>query len=207
MNINVTQVINDFKEFKTNFGTIIANSPEIQLSVYAHKFANSLNIKQLPRHTVICFPKIARPATFINAQIIMLFANESDQLIYQYAHELCHIVLGKFPKEFAWFAELLCCTCSNFFTDENNTFRDNVYPLKCNYENYLSIKSILTNNPTAVYEHNLQFKTLINSYCLEYRDIDFPYLLSQFVAAKGNRDVLTLLIDRLFLDIRTALKM
>lgn len=207
MEINITQKINNFREFKNYFGTQISDSFDLNLPVYALKLALSLGIKEIPKHTIICLPGIANPVTFHESQLIMLFANDPEEFIYQYAHELCHLLLGNFPKDLKWFSELLCCTCSNVLTEASNKCRDPLLPLKDNYNNFLAIKNILSDKPTAVYDHEeRKFPTLICSYCFENPNFNFIDLLNQSVASKGNRDVLISLIDQLFHNIQATMK-
>ncbi len=198
--------IDNWREYNSFFGKIITDSSELvtELSKYAASFFSSLNLENYPRHTIICLPEMASPVAFHNSHLICLFAGSINQYLFQYAHELCHIVLGPFPQKLKWFAELLCCSCSYFYLDEKNISQSidlekDILELKQNLNNYLAIKDLLTSNPTAVYSHEThQFEALIWSYFKLHTEFSFIDLLSRArLSAHSNQGLNDIVLETL----------
>lgn len=190
--------IDNLREFVCSFGAIITNDATIynNLLKYTQDFLRHISCSISMNYTVVCLPSLASPVAFHNSHIVFLFADNVDQYLFQYAHELCHVQLGPFPQQLKWFAELLCCSCSYFCLDVSNSSRffeleHSPKTFEQNLANYVAIKYSLSSDPYTVYNsEKFQFKTLIYRYYELHPDFDFFGYLNRAIAYRDNCDYL-----------------
>lgn len=156
----------------------------------------------VPPHTVIIFPVSYSnneiPVSYIEQNLIFLFPLENisysirEYVIYQYLHELGHLLTGSFPQSYKWVGELLACSCNFFFFPKDNqvgSFYDvcitkETLDFEQIKSNFRLISTCLADNQRMVYKDNYQIKSALYSYSLEHSDFDFVSLLKQFSATK-----------------------
>ena len=166
---------------------------------YHEKISASLKIFkdvgiEIQKHTVIVFPDNFKdvtkmeelPASYFYPDIIMLFPLLNEEgVMYQYLHELGHIITGRFPQEIMWAAEIISCSCNFFlFPQDTNCYLNFIspliLPLKQNQKNFQILGEALIKDPGLVYTGNYHIESTLYSYYQLNKDFDFIGLLKSF---------------------------
>ena len=156
----------------------------------------------VPPHTVLIFPigysSNESPVSYPPQHLVMIFPLEYVNLprdkyvMFQYLHELGHLITGAFDQPNKWVGELLACSCNYFFfpkdTSPNSFYElsiaNQTLSLAQNQANYKLIQSNLCSEQYLVYNGSHPIKSALYAYSLEHSDFDFVSLLKEFAASK-----------------------
>lgn len=176
---------------------------KIILSILNFFKSNGIDI---PKHTVLIYPpnfydnSNEYPVTYINQNLIFLFPLLSnkypieDFILYQYLHELCHLVIGEFEQPIKWVSELLACSCNYFFfpkDEREGSFYDvNIDKTLLSFEHnkihFSLIENQLSGNPYLVYNGNYPIKSALMSYKNKCPKFNFIELLKEFISLRNK---------------------
>lgn len=171
--------------------------------------ANGITI---PLHTVLIFPTEYSsnevPFSFPEQNLILIFPIKDDYyhkkeyVMFQYFHEIGHLLTGNFVKANMWVGELLACSCNFFFYPKNNiqnsfydiNIKQNILSVEHNKIHFNIIKSNLLSNPYLVYKGQHQIQSALYSYGLIHEEFNFVALLNEFITYRNNPEELSKLI-------------
>lgn len=190
---------NIWQEWKYNNVTII--SPNDTYHPYIFEVIRTFNHYEIniPNHTVILYPDYYNinqyevPVTYFLSKTIMLFPlNNTGGLMYQYFHELGHLLIGSSPKDNKWLDEIIACSCNFFlYPKERDYYLNYIFPcilsLQQNRENYQKLGNKLIEDPSLVYTSDTHIESLLYAYAHE-NNFDFPCFLIEMAKYRNYQE-------------------
>lgn len=159
---------------------------------------------EIPPHTVMIFPtdyyRDESPVSYIKQNLILLFPirdetfSISEYVMFQYFHELGHLIVGEFEEPQKWIGELLACSLNHFFypkdTNKFSFYYVNIALKTLTFEHnqlhYHLIEKVLSANQYLVYKGDHQIRSALFAYSLENKEFNFVSLLQEFYASQNN---------------------
>lgn len=182
-------------------------SKDYNLGIYEVIKIFKANDITVPAHTVLIFPvgysNGECPVSYINQNLIMIFPFEnnfykkSEYVMYQYLHELGHLITGNFEQSDTWIGELLACSCNFFFYPKdniNNSFYDESIAKKTlsfhhNKLHYDLISKDLEFNQYLVYNGDNPIQSALYAYGCQNSEFNFASLLNDFYTYRNDTEM------------------